>query len=119
VLGTWNLAIPKFSKRPKEATEFIKFMTSDEAMKLRYQKAGSIPARKAVFEDADIRKQYPYIDALKPVFDQARPRPVRPDYGQISADAIQPNLTAALTQQKTVPAALKDMANKAREIAKA
>jgi multiple sugar transport system substrate-binding protein len=119
VLGTWNLAISRFSKHPKEAAEFIKFMTSAEAMKVLYQKAGRIPPRQAVFADADIRKQYPYIDALKPVFEQARPRPVRPDYGQISAEAIQPNLAAALTRQKTVPAALKDMAATAARIAKA
>ena len=119
VLGTWNLAISKFSKHQKEAAEFIKFMTSAEAMKVNYQKAGRIPPRHAVFDDADIRKQYPYIDALKPVFEQARPRPVRPDYGQISAEAIQPNLAAALARQKPVPAALKDMAGTAARIAKA
>jgi len=119
VLGTWNLAISKFSKHQKEAAEFITFMTSAEAMKIKYQRGGSIPPRQAVFADADIRKQYPYIDALKPVFEQARPRPVRPDYGQISAEAIQPNLAAALTLQKPVPAALKDMASTAARIAKA
>ena len=119
VLGTWNLAISRFSRHKKEAAEFIRFMTSAEAMKVTYQRSGRIPPRQVVFDDADIRKQYPYIDALKPVFEQARPRPVRPDYGQISAEAIQPNLAAALTRQKTVPAALKDMAATAARIAKA
>lgn len=119
VLGTWNLAISKFSKHQKEAAEFIRFMTSADAMKVSYQKSGRIPPRHAVFADADIRKQYPYIDELKPVFEQARPRPVRPDYGQISAEAIQPNLAAALSRQKPVPAALKDMAGTAARIAKA
>jgi multiple sugar transport system substrate-binding protein len=118
VLGTWNLAISRFSRHQKEAAEFIRFMTSAEAMKVNYQRGGHIPPRHAVFDDADIRKQYPYIDALKPVFEQARPRPVRPDYSQISAEAIQPNLAAALTKQKTVPAALKDMAASASRIAK-
>lgn len=118
VLGTWNLAISRFSRHTREAAEFIRFMTSAEAMKINYQRAGRIPPRQAIFDDADIRKQYPYIDALKPVFEQARPRPVRPDYGQISAEAIQPNLAAALTKQKTVPAALKDMAAAAARIAK-
>jgi len=119
VLGTWNLAISKFSKHKKEAAEFVKFMTSEQAMKIKYQRGGNIPPRQAVFDDADIRKQYPYINELKPVFEQARPRPVRPDYGQISAEAIQPNLAAALTRQKSVPAALKDMAGTAARIAKA
>jgi multiple sugar transport system substrate-binding protein len=119
VLGTWNLAVSKFSRHQKEAAEFIRFMTSAEAMKVNYQRAGRIPPRPAVFDDADIRKQYPYIDELRPVFEQARPRPVRPDYGQISAEAIQPNLAAALTRQKSVPAALKDMADTAARIAKA
>lgn len=119
VLGTWNLAIPRFSKHPKEAAEFVKFMTAEDSMKVKYLNGGNIPARKAVFDDAEVRQAYPYIDELKPVFEQARPRPVRPDYGQISAEAIQPNLTAALTQQKPVEVAIKDMASKAREIAKA
>lgn len=118
VLGTWNLAISRFSRHKKEAVEFIKFMTSAEAMKVNYQHGGRIPPRHAVFDDADIRKQYPYIDPLKPVFEQARPRPVRPDYSQISAEAIQPNLAGALTKQKPVPAALKDMAAAAARIAK-
>jgi multiple sugar transport system substrate-binding protein len=116
VLGTWNLAIPTFSKHVPEAVEFVRFMSSDEAMKTKYLLGGQIPPRKAVFDDAEVRHAYPYIDVLKPVFEQARPRPVRPDYGQISADAIQPNLTAALVQQKTPEEALKDMAAKAREI---
>ena len=119
VLGTWNLAISNFSKHKTEAAEFIRFMTSAEAMKIKYLRGGNIPPRPAVFEDADIRKQYPYIDALKPIFEQARPRPVRPDYGQISAEAIQPNLAAALTRQKSMTAALKDMASTAARIAKA
>lgn len=119
VLGTWNLAISKYSKHPRQAAEFIKFLTSAESMKTNYQKAGRIPARKSVFDDADIRQQYPYIEDLKPVFEQARPRPVRPDYGQISSEAIQPNLAAALTQAKSVPVALKEMAAAATKIAKA
>jgi multiple sugar transport system substrate-binding protein len=118
VLGTWNLAVSKFSRHKKEAVEFIRFLTGADAMKVNYQHSGRIPSRTAVFDDADVRKQYPYIDALKPVFEQARPRPVRPDYGQISAEAIQPNLAAALSKQKTVPAALKDMAAAAARIAK-
>jgi multiple sugar transport system substrate-binding protein len=118
VLGTWNLAISRFSRHRNEAAEFIRFMTAAEAMKVNYQRAGRIPPRRAVFDDPDIRKQYPYIDALKPVFEQARPRPLRPDYSQISAEAIQPNLAAALTKQKPVPAALKDMASAAARIAK-
>jgi multiple sugar transport system substrate-binding protein len=117
VLGTWNLAIPKFSQHVQQAVEFIRFMTSEEAMKTKYLVGGQIPPRKAVFDDAEVKQAYSYIDVLKPVFEQARPRPVRSDYGQISAEAIQPNLTAALVQQKTPEAALKDMASKAREIA--
>lgn len=118
VLGTWNLAIPRYSKHVPEALAFITFLTSEEGMKIKYLRAGNIPARKAVFDDADIKQAYPYIEELKPVFDEARPRPVRPDYGQISAEAIQPNLTAALTQQKPPEVAIRDMAAKAREIAK-
>lgn len=117
-LGTWNLGISKFSRNPREAAEAIKALTSQDQQKQRYLGNGNIPARAAVFDDAEVKAKYAYVDKLKPVFEALKPRPVTPYYTQMSSDAIQPNFSAAMTRQKAPDQAIKDMAAGLRQIVK-
>lgn len=117
-LGTWNLGISKFSKYPKESAEAIKFLTGLEQQKARYLGNGSLPARAAVFDDAEVKAKYPFADRLKASFESLKARPVTPYYPTMSADALQPNFGAAISRQKSPEQAIKDMADKLRTIVK-
>lgn len=117
-LGTWNLGVSKFSKHQTEAMSAIKFLVSQDQQTKRYLGNGSLPAMPAVFDNADVQAKYPFATKLKPVFESLKPRPVTPYYSQMSADAIQPNFGAAMGRQKTAEQAIKDMADKLRQIVK-
>ena len=78
-----------------------------------------LPSRPAVFDDAEIQKKYPYAKSAQSSFAALKPRPVTPFYPQMSADAIQPNFGAAMAKSKTAEQAIKDMADKMRQILKA
>jgi multiple sugar transport system substrate-binding protein len=109
-LGTWNLGISMFSQHPEEAAEAIRFLTSLEQQTQRYLGNGNLPARSAVFDNAEIQAKYPYVPVLRTAFEALKPRPVTPYYGQMSAEALQPNFAAAMTRQKEPAQAVADMA---------
>jgi multiple sugar transport system substrate-binding protein len=115
-LGTWNLAVSKFSRYPRETGAAITWLTSQEQQTKRYLSNGNLPARSAVFDDGEVKKKYPYAEPFKSVFEGLKPRPVTPFYPQMSADAIQPNFGAAMSRQKPAEQAIKDMAAAIRKI---
>lgn len=117
-LGTWNLGISAFSKHQKEAAEAIKFLTSLDQGTKNYLNAGKLPARPAVFDDPAVTKKYPFAAKLRPSFENLKPRPVTPYYSQMSAEALQPNYGAVMSRSKAPEQAIKDMADKMRQVLK-
>jgi multiple sugar transport system substrate-binding protein len=115
-LGTWNLAISKFSKYPQQAWEVVKYFTTVDAQKVKALVGGNPPARKAVYTDKEVLEKYPHFAAMSAVMNTALPRPVTPAYPQISAEAIQVNLTAALSKKITAQVAVKNMKAQTEEI---
>lgn len=100
-LGTWNLAISRYTKHPDEAWDFVNFMISPEAQKIKAIIGGNPPVRKTVFGDPDVVAKYPHFRSLYDVFVGALPRPVDPAYPQISVEAIQPNFAAVMARSLT------------------
>jgi multiple sugar transport system substrate-binding protein len=117
-LGDWNLGISRFSTKQKEALEVVKILTGFEQQRTRFLDGGFLPARPAVFDDPDIQKKYPYAKAAQASFEILKPRPVTPFYPQMSADAIQPAFGQAMAQQIKPEQAIKQMADKMRDIMK-
>ena len=117
-LGDWNLGVSKFSTKQKEALEAIRVLTSYEFQRARFLDGGFLPSRQAVFDDPEIQKKYPYAKAAQASFDNLKPRPVTPYYPDISANAIQPAFGQAMAQQITPDQAIKQMADKMRQILK-
>ncbi len=115
-LGTWNLAIPKSSKHQREAWEVVKFLSSFEAQKAKALMGGNPPARKGVYSDKEVLAKFPHFVPMFDVMNAALPRPVTPAYPQISVDAIQVNLTAALTRKITAEQAVRNMKVTTEEI---
>jgi multiple sugar transport system substrate-binding protein len=117
-LGDWNLGVSKFSKNQKAALEAVQILTNAEYQKMHFLDGGFLPARPAVFDDPDIQKKYPYAKAAQASFDNLKPRPVTPFYPEMSTQAIQPAFGQAMAQQIKPDAAIKQMADKMREIMK-
>jgi multiple sugar transport system substrate-binding protein len=117
-LGDWNLGVSKFSKNQKAALEAVTTLTSFETQRLHFLDGGFLPARPAVFDDADIQKKYPYAKSAQASFDNLKPRPVTPFYPEMSSQAIQPAFGQAMAKQITPEQAVKQMADKMRDIMK-
>lgn len=106
-LGTWNVAISNFTKHPQQAWEVVQYLASFDAQKMKALGGGNPPARREVYNDKDVLAKFPFFATLSTVMNTALPRPVAASYPQISAEAIQPNLFAALTGKMTAQEAVK------------
>jgi multiple sugar transport system substrate-binding protein len=98
VLGGWQLALNAHAPpdHREAAIALIDFLTSPEstlALALAYARN---PPRPAVYSDPRLREQAPFIAALQPIIENARPRPVTPYYGLIS-DELQSEFSAAVS----------------------
>lgn len=118
-LGGWMAGISKYSTHKKEAWEFLKFITGPEGEKISAIYGGATPTYLPVFDDTDVQKSNPlyanknFIDGIS----KAIPRPVSPVYPTIS-DAMQIELSKAITGQETAEQACKNMETKLKAILK-
>ena len=108
-LGTWNLAISKFSRNPAKAFEAVNWLCSNQQQRDRTMALGFLPARSAVFDDAEVKAKYPYVETLKASLQELKPRPVTPFYSEMSANVLQPNVGAVMVRQKSPEQAIKDI----------
>jgi multiple sugar transport system substrate-binding protein len=115
VLGGWGFGIAKTCRHPDAAWAFIEHATSAESMKTLNRRNGAIPARRSLYQDPELVSEHPHYPDLYRVLLTARPRPVHPDYPQIS-DALQVHLSAALVGRETPTEALNAASARIREI---
>ena len=106
-LGGYNNGINVNSKHKATALDFIKFVINEENQ-LSLAENSFPPVLASIYDDAELVKEHPYLPALKESLENAKPRPVSPFYPAISK-AIQDNAYAALTADKSVDDATKDM----------
>lgn len=85
--GGWALGITSKSKHPKEAWEFIKYVTGYEGMKKYVTITGDVPARYSVAKDFPELNEYPKNIFLQQTQKFSKNRPVTPAYPVVS-DAI-------------------------------
>ncbi|WML28234.1 sugar ABC transporter substrate-binding protein [Neobacillus sp. OS1-33] len=85
--GGWALGITSKSKHPKEAWEFIKYVTGYEGMKRYVTITGDVPARYSVAKDFPELNEYPKNIFLQQTQKFSKNRPVTPAYPVVS-DAI-------------------------------
>lgn len=107
-LGGWNLAINAFSKNGDAAWEFIKFMLQPEAQKKLAINASLTVSLQSIYADSDVLTKQPLFGKLGPILKNALPRPVSPQYSDVS-DAIQRNIYQALKKQVNVSTALSNL----------
>lgn len=83
-MGSWNMAITKKSKHPKEAWMFVNWVTGKEGAKVWYEVTQNLPARLSVSEAFPELQEYPLNIWVKQSSTYAKPRPVSPAYPAIS-----------------------------------
>ncbi len=104
-LGGWQLGINKYSHHHEAAWHFIEFMTSYRTQKRLALRAGFKPSRKAVYSDADLIREQPFVAELYPIIANARARPVSPFYPMIS-QVLQSEFSAIISGIHTPEQAL-------------
>lgn len=101
-LGGWQMGINKYSKHPKEAWEFLKFMTGKEGEKILTINGGSAPAIMSLYQDQDVLAANPFFKekGFQDAIANAVSRPVAPNYQEISS-IIQIHVSKMLAGQET------------------
>jgi len=99
-IGGWNVALSTYSKHPDQALEFLAFVTSERALKLRAIEGAYLPTRKSTYADADVLAANPHFGSFFEVFENTRNRPRSPHYPRVS-DVIQENVHGALSREIT------------------
>ncbi|MBE3561260.1 MAG: ABC transporter substrate-binding protein [Ktedonobacteraceae bacterium] len=107
-IGGWNLAINAYSQYPDQAWEFIKYTLSPEAQKKLATQATFTVTLQSAYDDPDVLAKAPLFAKLKPILQNALPRPVSPKYIDVS-DAVQRNVFKALKKQTSPADALKQL----------
>jgi multiple sugar transport system substrate-binding protein len=104
-IGGWNMAISAYSQHPEESWEFIKYMLAVDAQKKAAIDASLTVTLQSIYDDKDVLAKEPLFAKLKPILQNALPRPVSPKYTEVS-DAIQRNVYQALKKQSSPNQAL-------------
>ncbi|GLW66555.1 ABC transporter substrate-binding protein [Actinomadura rubrobrunea] len=107
-LGGHNLAISAFAKNKATALDFIKYLTAPEQERANMLATSEAPTLTELYDDAELKEKYPYLDVLKESLLKAKARPEAVRYGDFTK-AIQENAYAALTGTKSTDQALADM----------
>lgn len=107
-LGGLNLAISAYSKHQKTALDFIRYFTGPEIQRLVLTEGSFPPVWAELYDDPELIKRFPYLPVLKESILSARPRPVTPDYNQVSL-VISSTVSAALNLGTPVDEAVADL----------
>ena len=108
-LGGANLAVSAFSRHQKTAISFIKYFTGLESEREVLTRGSSPPVWARLYDDPALIKRFPYLPVLKKSILSARPRPVSPNYNQVSL-AISNAVSGAISFRESPDAAISQMA---------
>ena len=109
-LGGHSAGISAYSDNKATALDFVKYLESEETQTRYLEEASLAPVLEALYGDADLNKQFPYLETLGTSIQSAVPRPVTPFYPAVTK-AIQDNAYAALKGDASVEDALKNMSD--------
>ncbi len=115
-LGGLNLAISTYSKQQKSALKFVKFASTRDVLKATFRISANPTVWADLYDDPTLIKQYPYLSVLKQSLLLAKPRPITPNYQEVTS-AIEDNAYAALQGQKSPQQAIDDLKSKLNDIA--
>jgi multiple sugar transport system substrate-binding protein len=108
-LGGANLAVSAYSRHQKTAIAFIKYMTSLETERDVLTQGAFPPVWARLYDDPALIRRFPYLPVLKQSILSAKPRPVSPNYNQVSL-AISNAVSGALSFRQPPDASISQMA---------
>jgi multiple sugar transport system substrate-binding protein len=113
-LGGYQLGVNANSKKREAAIEFLSWMSSPETQTRLALNFGLAPSRPAIFENAKLKAEQPFMASLQNVFIGATPRPITPQYAKVTL-ALQSSISKALVSGN-VQAELKAAADQINKI---
>ena len=108
--GGWNLAINAYTPNVDASWEFIHYLLGSQAQKKLAIDASLTGALQNIYDDSEVLQKQPLFQKLKPVLQNAKPRPVSPSYPDLST-VLQTHLFAALKKQVSPADALSGLAS--------
>jgi multiple sugar transport system substrate-binding protein len=81
-IGNWLIAIPRGSRNPDAAFDFLLWATQASEMK-KSALGGNPPTRRSVFGDAELLSRFPSYPAQLGSLETSRPRPRTPQWNEI------------------------------------
>jgi trehalose/maltose transport system substrate-binding protein len=88
VLGGWNLAVSKYSKKQKDSVDLVLFLTSEGELRRRALEHGYYPPMQSLYKEEKIQKLSPITGLMLNLLKDAVPRPAGQTgtkYSQVSA----------------------------------
>jgi multiple sugar transport system substrate-binding protein len=104
-LGGANLAISAFSRHQRTALAFIKFLTSLRSERQVLIEGSLPPVWTQLYASPAMLRRFPYLPVLEKAILSAKPRPVIPNYNQLSL-AISSTIHQALATGRPVNATI-------------
>lgn len=77
-----SMVIFKDTEHPREAYEFLKFLTSSKIQALWADELGQLPVNKDSFKNVDVNK-HPYLEIFMEQVSNVIPKPALPNYSQM------------------------------------
>jgi multiple sugar transport system substrate-binding protein len=117
-LGGWYLGVNRRSKHPKEAYEFVRFMTSRQVQKALYLRLSYLPTRRELYSDPELIERAPQLAEFGRILERATPRPATPAYAALS-ELLQSEFSGVLVGRSSPEAALRRLRRRAETLLKA
>lgn len=117
-LGGWQLGVSRYSRHPREAAEFVRFLASSRSQKTRALELTVLPARMGLYDDPELLEANPLLPLMKEVFLGAVPRPsaqTGDDYNEVSTYYFQA-VHKILTRRQSADEALGELEEILKEI---
>ena len=113
-LGSWGFSIVDSSDHKAKAYEVIKYLSSLESQKSLFLSNSYTPTKKLLFKDGFFNYKT-ILPEIKLALDNVTQRPNSPSYAQLSG-VLQKELSAILTNQKSIEDALNSAKDKTEYI---
>lgn len=117
-LGGWQLSVSRYSPHQREAVEFVRFLASEYAEKLRAVKMSLLPSRMGLYEDKEVAAAIPFLASMKKTFLEAVPRPSNAageKYNEVSTRYFQA-IHRVLTGSRSAEDAMRELDQTLREV---
>ena len=83
-IGGINLGVAAYSRHPQLAFEAAVCIASEDNQRTAARLGGLPPTARALYDDAEVRRTFPFADVLKATLEDAVQRPQTPVYSDIS-----------------------------------